>query len=1059
MTRILSLFVMFMLFGVLAFAQNRVVTGTVTDEKGMAVDAASVRVAGTKLGTTTNETGSYRLNNVPANATIVISSIGIATKEINAGSSGPVNVVVTRTSSELNAVTVVSTGLNIKRQPKELGYAATTLTNKTITAGKAVGVAQALNGKVSSVSVSTTSSGVFENNTIRIRGIRTLTGNNDPMLVVDGAPTPLSYLSSIAPEDIATETLLKGATAAAIYGPEGANGVIIINTKRGTGDGSLSVSLTSTVQLTKVAFFPKLQHQFGQGAGEVINPDGSYGYVPYENQIYGPRFDGSIQPIGVPLEDGSIQSGPYSNIHAADKKNFYNTGSTLQNNISISGKDFFLSIDDAIVHGTVPNDKLRRTGFRFNGGKTLNKFSASYGLNYILQNYDVLNENALASLNPTSYGGGLFFQILQTADNIPLLQYKDWQNNKFAQYSNYYNEFATNPYWAIGNLRQTGRSDQFLANMELNYQFAPWLKATLRGNTDLSFSSFQNNTAPVIVSAYAQAHRSTTQYSNKPGSVFTGITNSSRVNFDGYLSGEAGVTKNFRVSYLAGGQVRQNRSRTEQLGGNNLVVPYLYNVSVRSGDANVGTNNIVESRSYSLYGSLGLKYHDYAFVEFTGRNDWDSRLLPNNRIFFYPGVNASLVITDKGANSLVPSMHNNILNFLKLRGSYVKSGNVNVGVYALNATYSQPAGFPYGNNVGFTAGGQIPDKNLTPEFQYSSEAGFEAGFLKNNRIYLEATYYNSDNKDQVLQVSLPQSTGYTTELANAAEFKNYGVDLDLTLSPLINIGKARLDLKMNAGYNNNKVIKTFQDLPVFTGGSGNFIQNSVSSPTINQVAQVGGPAYAFQLTDYARDDQGRVIVDINGNPTQANALVIQGRSLPLWTIGVTPAVTVGNFTMSMTWDYKGGHNAYSGLGSDMDFSGISARSAIYGRQNFVFPNSVYDDGTGKYVVNTDRLTQDGNYAFWTGKGTNSGIATNYFYSAAALRLREVNLSYNWPINGKALKSLTFSIVGRNLFLFVPKTNQWGDPEFNSGGANTYGISSSFQSPATRLLGFSVRAQF
>ena len=1054
MTRILSLFVMFMLFGVLAFAQNRVVTGTVTDEKGNAVEAASIRVVGTRIGTATDQNGSYRLANVAPGSIIRVSSVGVTQQDVTVGASGPVNIVVAKTAgTELNAVTVVTTANNIRRQPKELGYAATTLTNKTITAGKAVGVAQALNGKVSSVSVSTTSSSVFEAATIRIRGIRSLTGNNDPMLVVDGAPTPLSYLSSIAPEDIATETLLKGATAAAIYGPEGANGVIIINTKRGTGDGSLQVSISSSVQLTKVAFFPKLQHMYGQGAGEVINVDGSYGYVPYENQLYGPQFDGTTQDIGVRLEDGSIQSGPYSNLHATDKKNFYNTGSTLQNNISISGKEFFLSIDDAIIHGTVPDDKLRRTSFRFNGGKNVNKFSASYGINYVLQNYNVLNENALASLSPTSYGGGLFFQILQTADNIPLLQYKDWQNNKYAQYSNYYNEFATNPYWAIGNLRQTGRSDQFLGNVELGYQLAPWLKATARANTDLSFTSFENTTAPVNVTAYAQAHRSTTQYSNKPGSVVNGITNSNRINFDGFLSGETGVAKNFRVSYLGGGQVRQNRSRTEQIGGNNLVVPYLFNPVVRTGDAAVAATQ-TQSTSYSLYGSLGLKYHDYAFVEFTGRNDWDSRLLPNNRIFFYPGVNASFVLSDAA-----PSIKNKVLNFAKIRGSYVKSGNVNLNPYQLNATYAPPGGFPYPNTVGFSAGGLIPDKNLTPEFQLTSEVGMELGFLKNNRIYFEATYYNSDNKDQILTVTKPSSTGYQAALANAAEFKNYGVDLDLTLSPLVNIGRARLDLKMNAGYNNNQVLHTFQDLPVFTGGSANFIQNSVSSPTITQVAQVGGPAYAYQLTDYNRDDQGRVIVDANGNPTQANALRIMGRSLPLWTIGVTPAVTIGNFQMSMTWDFKGGHNAYSGLGSDMDFSGISARSADYGRQSFIFPNSVYDDGTGKYVVNTDRLTQDGNYAFWTGKTTNTGIATNYFYSAAALRLREVNLSYNWAINGKGLKNLTFSIVGRNLFLFVPKSNQWGDPEFNSGGANTYGISSSFQSPATRLLGLSVKAQF
>ena len=1055
MTRILSLFVVFMLSGVLAFAQNRVVTGTVTDDKGMPIEGASVTVVGTRIGTSTDVNGFYRLPNVPSTASLRISGTGLTTQE-SAVTGNNANFTILRSSQELS--TVVVTALGARRQPKELGYAVTTIGNKALNQGKSTGVAQALNGKVSSMSISQTNSGVFETPKIRIRGIRSLTGNNDPMLVIDGAQVPLGYLNSLAPEDIQTQTILKGATAAAVYGPDAANGVLLITTKRGSADAGISVSITSAVQFTNVAFYPKLQHRFGAGAGEIVNPDGSYGYVPYENQIYGPAFDGTIKEIGERLEDGSIQTGPYSNLHASDKKNFYNTGTTLQNNISLTGKDFFFSVDDAVINGVVPDDKRRRTSFRFNGSKSGNRLTASYGVNYILDNTNVLNEAALAGLSGTSYGGGLFFQVLQTADNVPLLSYKDWRNNKFAQYSNYYNQFSINPYWAIGNLRTSQRTDNILANVELGYKITPWLKATVRGNTTLQFLSFQNNTAPVVVSDFAHATRNPTQYTSKNGSVNSQTNSSTLANFDGFLSGDRDAGKNFNFRYLAGGQVRQNRDRAVAAGGLNLVVPYLFNPSVRSGEL-TGGSSVTNSTRYSLYGTFGIGYKKFAFLEFQGRNDWDSKLLKQNRSFFYPGVNASFVLADATGGAAFPSLQNGIINYAKLRGAYAKTGNVNIDAYQLDQTYSPVGGFPYGNNVGFTANGQTPDANLTPEFQYTSEVGFDLGLLKNNRIYLEATYYNSDNRDQILNISRPNSTGYTSALANAARFRNYGVDLDLSLSPLVNVGKARIDLKLNAGYNNNKVLETFQGLPVITGGSANFIQNSASSPTINQYLAVGGPAYAYQLTDYNRDPQGRVIVDANGMPSQAAALVVKGRALPLWVIGATPSVSFGNFNISFTMDYKCGHNAYSGLGSDMDFSGISARSAQYNRQNFIFPNSVYDDGTGKYVVNTDRLTQDGNYAFWTGKGTNTGIATNYFYSANALRLREVNLSFTQNLRGKGLKSLTYSIIGRNLFLFVPDANQWGDPEFNSGGANTYGISSSFQSPATRLMGLSVKAQF
>ena len=389
---------------------------------------------------------------------------------------------------------------------------------------------------------------------------------------------------------------------------------------------------------------------------------------------------------------------------------------------------------------------------------------------------------------------------------------------------------------------------------------------------------------------------------------------------------------------------------------------------------------------------------------------------------------------------------------------------MNIGTYALQATYSQPAGFPYGSIAGFTANNTIPSADLKPEFVNTKEVGIELAVLK-NRVNLEATYFYQNNTNQIISISRSGTTGYTTALANAADFKNYGVEMDLGLSPLINVGRGRIDLKINATYNNNEVTRTLDNAKVVVGGNNGFIQNSVSSPTINNIAVVGMPAFAFQLTDYERDPAtGKVIVDPQtGYPTQAAELVIKGRSLPLWVIGVSPSFSLGNFSLAMTWDYKGGHNFYSGLGSDADFAGISERSAEYGRQRFVFPNSVYLKD-GKYVDNTNIQVQDGNYGFWTSSTANTGIATNYFASAKAIRLREVNISYNIPAsvlgNGKVIKKITISAVAKNLFMFVPKSNQWGDPEFNyTATGNTFGLGSSFQSPASRLFGGSVNIQF
>ena len=1047
-----------MLGGMLASAQQHLVKGHVTGPDGAPLPGITVQIKGTNTAAATDVNGHFELT-ASDNSTLVLTGVGFQEQSIKVGTRTSLELGMRPSSQELNEVVV--TALGIKREAKELGYAQTTISNKTLTAGKSENIEQALNGKVSGLNISTVNSGVFENAKINIRGIRSLTGNNQPMLVVDGAPTPLGYLSSIPPDDVQDVTVLKSAASAAIYGPDAVNGVIIITTKRG-GKKPI-ITLNSTLQATKVSFFPKFQKSFGDGGGEIVDQYGNYGYVSFENQQYGPMFDGSIQPIGPVLEDGSQQKGPYNNSHYKDKIKFFNTGLTLQNSASIAGEDFYLSIEDAKINGLVPDDVNRRTSVRFNGGKKIGKFSVDYGLNYVLQNFDVVNENGFQTTFPGAYDGGLFLLVEQTANNVPLLSYKD-QNSKYGQFSNYYDEYAVNPYWLIDNIRSKGREDDLLGNVDVNYQLFPWLKASARLSSNLSFTNQTNTNAPVVVSDWAAANRSAVQYSNKSGDVFTDQGFTSRINLDYFLSGDSKIIKDFSVRYIVGGSLRDNRSKDVAVGGNNLVVPYLYNVAARSGDANVSlypnNNYSIESRLLSAYGTLGFSYKRWANIEFTGRNDWDSRLLKQNRSFFYPAANASIILSDA-----IPSLRNSsFLSYLKIRGAISKSGNVNLNPYALSATYSQPAGFPFGSVAGFTANNTIPSPNLKPEFVNTKEVGMELGFLE-NRINLDATYYYQNNTNQILQVSQSSTTGYTVGLANAASFKNYGVELDLGLNPLINIGKGRIDFKINASYNNNEVTSTLGNVPVIIGGNSGFIQLATGTPTVNNIAIVGKPAFEFQMTDYLRDSAtGKVIVDpVTGYPTQAPGLISTGRTLPLWIVGLTPSYSIGNFSVTMTWEYKGGNDFYSGLGADEDFAGISAATAEYGRKRFVFPNSVYLDN-GKYVPNTNIQTQDGNYTFFNGANTRTGIATNYYSSAAAWRLRELAISYTLPGKlfgkDKFIKKLTVSAVGKNLFLLVPKSNIWGDPEFNySATGNTFGLASGFQSPASRLFGGSVTVQF
>jgi TonB-linked SusC/RagA family outer membrane protein len=1051
-------------------AQSRSVSGSVfSADDGQPVIGATVKVKGTTVGTITDTDGKFKINVPESEKTLVISFVGMKTVEIEAKNNQVVRLEAD--TRQMEEVVVVATALGIKRQEREVGYAATTIKDNFLNQANSTNVDQALNGKISGLNVTTTNSGVFENAKLNIRGIRSLTGNNQPMFVLDGAPVSLSYLSSIAPSDIQDITVLKSAASAALYGPDAVNGVILVTTKKGTTDKT-AVSITSSYQASQVAYFPKTQSSFGGWGGESTDVFGNTIYSPIENQLYGPKFDGTIKPIGIVDSQGHQQTGPYSNIHKNDKVDFWNTGSTFQNAISLSSKDYFFSATNADIKGLMPNDKNNRSTLRFSSGKDYGNFSMKYSVNYTYNTYDVVNEADMPNLSTSSYTGSIFANLLQSGANIPILSYKNL-NSEWGKYDNYFCEYAWNPYWLIANLRQKGTTNNIMGNIDLSYKISKWLKADVKASSNVTTSSFQNTDGPIVVSDYTVnvLHRSSTQYHNQPGLEFSDMNTTSRINVDAFLSGEVNLDQ-FNFKYLAGTTTRSNNYVDVAIGGNNLSVPGIYNVSVRTGDANVQTypyNATINSTLVSGYGNITIGYNNLAFLDLTGRNDWDSRLSEANRSVFYPGASASLIMSD-----IFPVLKDNSINYLKVRAALNRSGNVNINPYQTQATYSLGAGFPYGNNSGFTTGNTIPNPDLKPEIVTTTEAGFELRLAENDRVGIEATYFNQDNTNQILAVTQSWATGYPVQLANAASFRNWGYELDLKLTPLVKIGNGDFNVLLNATYNNNVVTATQGNVPVVLAGSSNFIQYSASSPTVNEIAMVGQPAFAFQMTDYQRDPAtGKVIVDASGNPNLSSSLVVKGRSMPLWVIGISPSYTIGNFSASLTIDYKGGNNYYAGMGTDLDFSGASARSTEYDRQRFVFPNSVYQqgtntDGTPKYVANTNRLVSDGNYGFWTSATQNTGIATNYFVSAAAWRLREVNISYSLPSkflrnNIDFLKKATLSLVGKNLLMFLPSSNQWGDPEFsntaNNANANTSGVGSVYQTPSSRYFGATLNVQF
>ncbi len=1036
MRKIASLFTMLMLVTAFAFAQNRTITGTVTDEKGDALPGASIRIKGTRTGVAADNNGQFSIQ-AKTGDVLLVSGAGIEATEATVGSGNIVAITVKRFVGI--GTEVVVTALGITRQKKDLGYAAAKVNNEELTKGRAVNVANGLQGKVSGLNVTSLNNGVFEDVKINIRGIRSLLGNNNPMLLLDGVPVPLGYLSSLNPTDISDVNILKGSSAAAIYGPDAVNGVIVVTTKKGNRSGAPSVTVGHSTQVSRISFFPTLQTEFGSGGYGV--------YTPYENWSWGPAFDGTARPVGKVLEDGSRQMLPY--IATNERKKFFNTGLTIQNDVSFSTKDFYISAQDVILKGIVPDDKNRRTGIRMNTSKEYGKFRLQFNTNFIQTNYNVFDEEAMSAYNAgNNVGGndGLMALIFNTPAQIPLRRYKDFTNDPFATYNGWFNDYGNNPYFCIDNWRQSGKGDDLLTSLELGLKATSWLNITYRAAAAINSTISTSISKGEVPSVYAQSSRG---FKLIPGTVAEGSRRSSRLSSELFANASKQFG-DFKLNVIAGQYFRQADAKTTNVSVGNLVVPELFNVANRAGELQ-GGSTYSKSRLLSVYGSIGLGYKGVN-VEVTGRNDKTSLLNALNRSYFYPGVNASIVLSDM----IGEIKSSKLISYLKLRGAWNKTGNVTVGPYGLAATFSQAGGFPYGSLPGFTANNNSPDPLLKPEFVKSLEFGFELGMFR-NRVSIEATYFSQENTDQIIPISVSNATGYTSSTVNAASFTNKGFEFDLKLTPLLKLGKVNLDFRGNATYNTNKVNSVYEGLDELAVAGYADAANYIIT---------GYPAYVWKATDWQRDDQGRVIVNnLTGDPTPNTTPQIFGRTMPLWVVGLNPSVNYKSFTFSVLGEFKTGHFAYNQMGDDMAWTGVSIATATNQRERFVFPNSVYEDpgNPGKYIENTDITISNVN-DFYTGNYRKVG--TNYLTSAAAWRIREASISYDLPSKifgqGKSVKGISLSLTGRNLFLWVPKSNVYSDPDFsdfNTFGGNSSGIGNSQINPAVRTFGGSVVVKF
>jgi TonB-linked SusC/RagA family outer membrane protein len=1059
------------------FAQNRTVTGTVTaKEDGLPLPGVTVKVKGTNNGTQTNTAGKFSLS-VPAGATLVISFIGYETQQIPA-TGAVVNAVLTLSSKQLGEV-IVTTSMGVQRAKRDLGYSVATVSPKDLTESNVTNIANGLTAKVAGLGVYTLNNGVDPNVSIVLRGNRSLEGNNNALIVVDGVPIPGATLSSINPNDVADVTILKGAGSAALYGSEASNGAILITTKRGTGDGKPVITYQNSFQFEKVAYYPKLQTQFGIYGGEgapYLNPvTGAALYTPYENQQYGPAYDGSIVPLGAPIgsASGPQQMVKYSAYPTSPIKAFFNTGYTEQNDISFSQGDaknsFFISAQNAYRTTVVPDDKNIKNAFSVRGHRTYGIFSADYSVGYTkttissyidaTTTFDSKGNGIPGSYVTNAGANDLYSSILELPAFLDIKKYQD-PDGFYGNPNDFYDAYAINPYWVIKHARRNIHKDVLLSQLKLKLEPTKWFSASYQISDNFGINQERDTKQEVDFSAYAISDplgagnvASGFTSGKSPGYVQDSYTYGdgsgngySRIQGDAVLDFHRTFFKDFKTSLILGNSIREQYLKNQITGSNNLLLKDLYNINYIGGQiaANEGEFKI---RNIAYFGDLSIGYKNFLTLDATLRNEQDSRLAKAQRSFNYPSVKLAFIPTDA-----IPFLKDNkVLNYAKIYGSFSRVGNIDIGPYQIYNIYDLTGGFPYGSLGGLSAGTENYSPTLKPELTTEVEIGTELSFF-DSRLGINATYYVQHVKNQTVPINTSITTGYNLSLLNIGETESKGYELQVT-GDILTQAKNKVGFRIggNISINDSKVISLLPGV------------NQLSLGNL-QYAVVGQPFPLLKGSDFVRDPQGRVVVSAStGYPARAQGLTTFGRTTPKFNVGLNTTVAFKFISLSAVAEYRGGAVVYNGIGSTLAFAGASAITATAGRQPFIYPNSSIQTSPGVYTANTNVEVTNGNYGFWQSSvwsGTNSPFVT----SGAFWKLREVNLSFNldqFVKQAKFVRGVSIGLTGRNLFIWLPKSNMYTDPEFSNAGANSNlrGVNNVGQTPGTRVFGGNLKVTF
>ncbi|WP_456865468.1 SusC/RagA family TonB-linked outer membrane protein [Galbibacter sp. BG1] len=1049
-----KLLCVFAFFAFITSYSQTLFKGSVLDENSTPLPGASIMIKGQNNGVATDFDGNFEIELPQGNEILIISYVGYLSQEINSALENGVKVVLQPDSQQLDAVVV--TALGIEREKKSLGYASQELDSDQISSAREPNLLNSISGKVAGLQVTNSPSGIGGSARVSIRGDASLNINgNSPLFIIDGTPISNEIVGSsgagtqdvdygngaaeINPENIESMNVLKGPAAAALYGSRAANGAIIITTKKGTSkDGKIGVTINTGVTVDNILMLPDWQNEYGQGNNQQFSfVDGKGGGIADGvDESWGPRLDTGllIPQFDSPRQDGTRGGDLISNSpiiatpwvsNPDNTKDFFNTGFTKTNSISISKAgdlgNIRFSYQNFDQEGVVPNTDLERNTFNLSAGLNLtDKVKVNANVNYVKS--DSGNRPSL------SYGTeSIMYLFIWYGRQLNTNSLRDYwmPGQEGVQQFNYNYNYHDNPFFNVYENTNSQDKDRVYGNVNLTYDISDNWKLLLRTGRDFYRDLRAKKRA-------FSTQRFPLGYYREDNVFFE------EINTDFLLSYDKTFNEKWNVNFSVGAnQLRQNQEYDQ------TVAPELINPGVYSFNNNRKPLEVTSidqnKRINSVYGFARLAYNNYLFLDITGRNDWSSTLPSNNNSYFYPSVTLSTVFSDM---FVLPEF----VSFAKLRAAYAEVGN-DTDPYKLSSFYTNEN--PFGEYPVLTESSLIPNANLKPEITSSYEFGVDLRFFQ-SRLNIDATYYSSLTKNQIISIDADIASGYASKLINAGEVKNYGFEAILGITPVRND-----NFSWKATFNFAKNQSEVTDL-----GGVDYTLTERNSAFIQ--AREGGSISAIYGRGFQRvEDEnspyfGEMIIDANGIPLRTDDLVYQGDYAPDYTLGFQNSFRYKAFDFGFLLDTRQGGIVVSRTKTIGSTSG-QLKETLVGRETGIVADGVVQVSDGVYEPNTtnvDARTYNNRYY----ERDNVEAAK---YDASYTKLREVTLGYTIPkrfIKQLPITNARFSLSGRNLLLWTE--NPHFDPETVavSGGTLQPGIEN-MSYPSTRSFTFNLRVDF